>query len=122
MGNICPEGSVIKATSIDPEVVGADGVFRHTGPAKVFTSEHAAISAIKKQTDRTIESGDVIVLAGCGPLGTGMEETYQLTSGAQILEVRQARHLANRCAFFRCEHWCLRGTHGARSAGRRAYW
>lgn len=26
-GNICPEGSVIKATSIDPEVVGADGVF-----------------------------------------------------------------------------------------------
>lgn len=85
-GNICPEGSVIKATSIDPEVVGADGVFRHTGPAKVFTSEHAAISAIKKQTDRTIESGDVIVLVGCGPLGTGMEETYQLTSALKYLK------------------------------------
>lgn len=85
-GNICPEGSVIKATSIDPEVVGADGVFRHTGPAKVFTSEHAAISAIKKQTDRTIESGDVILLIGCGPLGTGMEETYQLTSALKYLK------------------------------------
>ena len=85
-GNLCPEGSVIKATSIDPQVVGADGVFRHTGPAKVFTSEHAAISAIKKQTDRTIESGDVILLIGCGPLGTGMEETYQLTSALKYLK------------------------------------
>ncbi len=85
-GNICPEGSVIKATSIDPEVVGADGVFRHTGPAKVFTSERAAIAAIKKQSDRTIESGDVIVLIGCGPLGTGMEETYQLTSALKYLK------------------------------------
>ncbi|MCC6509991.1 MAG: YjhG/YagF family D-xylonate dehydratase [Pirellulaceae bacterium] len=85
-GNICPDGAVIKATSIDPEVVGSDGVFRHTGPAKVFTSEHAAISAIKKQTDRTIQSGDVIVLMGCGPLGTGMEETYQLTSALKYLK------------------------------------
>ena len=85
-GNLCPEGSVIKATSIDPQVVGVDGVFRHTGPAKVFTSEHAAISAIKKQTDRTIESGDVILLIGCGPLGTGMEETYQLTSALKYLK------------------------------------
>ncbi len=58
---------MIKATSIDPEVVGADGVFRHTGPAKVFTSEREAIATIKKQTNRTIEAGDVIVLIGCGP-------------------------------------------------------
>ncbi len=85
-GNICPDGSVIKATSIDPEVVGSDGVFRHTGPAKVFTSEHEAIKAIKKQSNRTIESGDVIVLIGCGPLGSGMEETYQLTSALKYLK------------------------------------
>ncbi len=52
----------------------------------MFTSEHAAISAIKKQTDRTIESGDVVVLMGCGPLGTGMEETYQLTSALKYLK------------------------------------
>lgn len=79
-GNLCPEGSVIKATAIDSSVVGDDGVFRHVGPAKVFTSERNAIAAIKGQGDRQVESGDVLVLIGCGPLGTGMEETYQLTS------------------------------------------
>ncbi len=79
-GNLCPEGSVIKATAIDPSVIDEDGVFRHTGPAKVFTSEAAAIAAIKGQSERRVEAGDVLVLAGCGPLGTGMEETYQLTS------------------------------------------
>ncbi len=26
-GNLCPEGSVIKATSIDPTVIDADGVY-----------------------------------------------------------------------------------------------
>lgn len=85
-GNICPDGSVIKATSIDPEVIGKDGVFRHTGPARVFTSEHDAIAVIKKQAGRPIEAGDIIVLIGCGPLGTGMEETYQLTSALKYLK------------------------------------
>lgn len=79
-GNLCPEGSVIKATAIDPSVIGDDGVFRQTGPAKVFTSEREAIAAIKGQSERKVEPGDVLVLIGCGPLGTGMEETYQLTS------------------------------------------
>ncbi|MCA9133609.1 MAG: YjhG/YagF family D-xylonate dehydratase, partial [Planctomycetales bacterium] len=79
-GNLCPEGAVIKATSIDPAVVDDDGVFRHTGPAKVFTSEKAAIAAIKGQAAKQVVAGDVLVLIGCGPLGTGMEETYQLTS------------------------------------------
>jgi putative YjhG/YagF family dehydratase len=85
-GNICPDGAVIKATSIDPDVVGKDGVFRHTGRARVFTSEHAAIAAIKKQAGAPIESGDIILLIGCGPLGTGMEETYQLTSALKYLK------------------------------------
>jgi dihydroxyacid dehydratase/phosphogluconate dehydratase len=31
VGNIAPEGSVIKATAIDPSVVDDDGVYRHTG-------------------------------------------------------------------------------------------
>jgi xylonate dehydratase len=97
-GNVCPEGSVIKATAIDPSVVGEDGVFRHTGPAKVFTSEKAAIAAIKGQAERRVEPGDVLVLAGCGPMGTGMEETYQLTSalkhikwGKQVTIITDAR-------------------------------
>ncbi len=82
LGNLAPEGSVIKSTSIAPEVVDADGVYRHTGPARVFTSEHAAITAIK---EGHIQAGDVLVLIGRGPSGTGMEETYQLTSALKQL-------------------------------------
>lgn len=75
-GNLAPEGSVIKSTAIDPAVVDADGVYRHEGPAKVFTSEKAAMAALKQ---KKIQAGDVMVLAGIGPLGTGMEETAQIT-------------------------------------------
>jgi putative YjhG/YagF family dehydratase len=81
-GNIAPEGAVIKSTAIDPSVVDADGIYRHEGPARVFVREKDAIAAIKKSL---IQSGDVLVLAGCGPLGTGMEETYQLTSALKHL-------------------------------------
>src|SRR5881396_2528881 len=81
-GNIAPEGSVIKSTSIDPSVVDSDGVYRKEGPARVFTSEKQAMAAIK---EGRIIAGDIIVLAGCGPLGTGMEETYQLTSALKYL-------------------------------------
>jgi dihydroxyacid dehydratase/phosphogluconate dehydratase len=76
---------VIKATSIDPSVVGADGVYRKVGPARVFTSERDAIRAVKGQTDDPIKSGDVMVLIGRGPLGCGMEETYQITSALKFL-------------------------------------
>jgi putative YjhG/YagF family dehydratase len=84
-GNLAPAGAVIKSTAIDPSVVDADGVYRQTGPARVFTSERAAIAAIKGQTERPIVPGDVIVLMGRGPLGCGMEETYQLTSALKFL-------------------------------------
>ena len=86
LGNLCPEGSVIKATSIDPAVVDADGVYRKTGPARVFCTEHAAILAVKGQSDKPIQPGDIIVLIGRGPLGSGMEETYQLTSALKFLK------------------------------------
>ncbi|HEY6225710.1 MAG TPA: YjhG/YagF family D-xylonate dehydratase, partial [Verrucomicrobiae bacterium] len=82
VGNLAPEGSVIKSTAIDPSVVEADGVYRKEGPARVFTSEREAMNAIKAGK---INSGDVIVLMGCGPIGTGMEETYQLTSALKHL-------------------------------------
>jgi putative YjhG/YagF family dehydratase len=81
-GNLAPEGSVIKATAIDPSVVDSDGVYRKRGPAKVFLSEREAISAIK---EGRIEANDVIVLICAGPTGTGMEETYQLTSALKYL-------------------------------------
>jgi len=80
--NLAPEGSIIKSTAIDPSVIGEDGVYRLEGPAKVFPSEAAAIEAIKSGG---IEAGDVMVLAGIGPMGTGMEETYQVTSALKYL-------------------------------------
>lgn len=84
-GNLAPGGSVIKSTAIDPRVIDADGVYRHTGPARVFASEKAVIAAIKGLAGEPIEPGDVIVLAGRGPLGSGMEETYQVTSALKFL-------------------------------------
>lgn len=84
-GNLAPEGSVIKSTSIDKSVIDADGVYRKVGPARVFASEREAIAAIKGLGDRQIVAGDIIVLAGRGPLGCGMEETYQLTSALRYL-------------------------------------
>ena len=98
VGNICPEGSVIKATAIDPSRVDADGVYRKTGPARVFTTERAAIAAVKGQSDQAVRPGDVLVLAGRGPMGSGMEETYQITSalkhiswGSEVAVVTDAR-------------------------------
>ena len=85
-GNLAPKGSVIKSTAIDSRVVDADGVYRKIGPARVFTRERDAVAAIKGQTPFPIVPGDVIVLAGRGPLGSGMEETYQITSALRYLE------------------------------------
>ena len=84
-GNVAPDGSVIKATTIDPSLLDENRVFKFQGAARVFSSERDAIAAIKGQSDQPVKPGDVIVLAGCGPMGTGMEETYQLTSALKHL-------------------------------------
>jgi putative YjhG/YagF family dehydratase len=85
VGNLAPQGSVVKATAIDPSVVGPDEVYRHRGPVRVFTSEAAAVAAIKGRGERPLQPGDVLVLAGVGPFGTGMEETYQVTSALKFI-------------------------------------
>ena len=84
-GNLAPEGSVIKSTAIDPSVVDDDGVYRKTGPARVFVSEREAIAAIKGNHEKPVQAGDILVLIGRGPMGSGMEETYQLTSALRYL-------------------------------------
>jgi len=84
-GNLSPQGAVIKSTAIDPSVVDADGVYRKTGHARVFTSERTAIAAVKGLSENPVKAGDIIALIGCGPMGTGMEETYQLTSALKYL-------------------------------------
>jgi dihydroxyacid dehydratase/phosphogluconate dehydratase len=66
-------------------MVGDDQVFRHRAPVRVFTSERAAIQAIKGQSDNPIQPGDIIVLIGIGPMGTGMVETAQITSALKYV-------------------------------------
>jgi dihydroxyacid dehydratase/phosphogluconate dehydratase len=87
-------------------------VYRKTGSARVFTREVDAIAAIKglgrisnpsspptasAQTNderignpsygvvQPIKPGDIIVLMGRGPMGSGMEEIYQITSALKHL-------------------------------------
>lgn len=92
VGNISPEGSVIKSTAIDPSVVDPDGVYRKTGPVRVFTSERDAVAAIKGRTDRPIKAGDIVVLMCRGPMGAGMEEIYQITAALKHLSF--GKHVA----------------------------
>jgi xylonate dehydratase len=86
-GNLAPDGAIVKSTAIARNTIGADGVFRLTGPARVFTTERAAIAAIKSTGADRIAANTVIVLAGRGPLGAGMEEVYQVTSALKYLDV-----------------------------------
>ena len=86
LGNLAPDGSVVKATAIDPAVIDDDGVYRHRGPARVFTDERDAIQAVKGTSSSTpVRAGDVIVLIGMGPSGTGMQETAQITTALRYL-------------------------------------
>jgi putative YjhG/YagF family dehydratase len=88
VGNLAPEGSVIKSTAIDASLI-EDHVYRHRGPARVFTTEAAAIEAIKSGG---IGQGDVIVLVCGGPKGAGMQEIYQITSALKALP--HCKHVA----------------------------
>ncbi|HWS88857.1 MAG TPA: YjhG/YagF family D-xylonate dehydratase [Pyrinomonadaceae bacterium] len=84
-GNLAPQGAIVKSTAIDRALVGPDGVYRLTGPARVFTSERATIAAIKSRGEDRIKAGEVIVLICRGALGAGMEEVYQITSALKYM-------------------------------------
>jgi putative YjhG/YagF family dehydratase len=89
MGNLAPEGSVIKSTAIDSSLVNENNVYSHVGPAKVFTSEELAILAIKTGK---VAHGDVVVLICGGPAGAGMQEIYQIT--AALKQLPHCKHVA----------------------------
>jgi len=91
-GNLAPEGALVKSTAIDASLVGPDRVYRHRGPARVFTTEAAAIAAIKNRGPEGLRPGDVLVLMGRGPLGAGMEEIFQVTGALRHLEF--GKHVA----------------------------
>ena len=88
-GNLAPEGSVVKSTSIDPAVVDADNVYRKRGRAKVYVTEKSAIRAIKQHE---VQAGDIMVLICGGPMGSGMQEIYQITSALKHLHF--GKHIA----------------------------
>ena len=97
-GNLAPEGSVIKSTAIDPSMLDQNGIYRQTGPAKVFTTEREAMRAVKGLGSKQVDPGDIIVLCGRGPLGAGMEEVAQvalalkhLSWGKQVALLTDAR-------------------------------
>jgi putative YjhG/YagF family dehydratase len=89
MGNLAPEGSIIKSTAIDASLIDAANVYRHRGPAKVFVTEEAAIRAIKSGD---VTQGDVVVLICGGPQGAGMQEIYQVTSA--LKQLPHCKHVA----------------------------
>jgi putative YjhG/YagF family dehydratase len=101
-GNLAPDGAVIKSTSIDASVIDPDGVYRKTGPARVFIRETDAFAALKSKGPERVKSGDVMVLICRGPMGAGMEEIYQITA-----------------ALLRCFH---RRLHRARQSGGAGGW
>jgi putative YjhG/YagF family dehydratase len=81
-GNLAPEGSVIKSTAIDPSLLDSDGVYRKTGPARVCIGERAGIQAIR---EGAVRPGDIMAVMCAGPLGSGMEETLQVTGALKNL-------------------------------------
>src|SRR4029079_8211913 len=68
-GSLAPDGCVVKVAGYDRT--------SHTGPARVFDSEEAAMQAV---TARQINAGDVVVIRYEGPIGgPGMREMLGVT-------------------------------------------
>ena len=84
-GNLAPGGSLVKATAIDPSRRRE----RRLPPARARPRLHVRGRRDRRPSrDRPqpkLQPGDVLVLAGLGPRGTGMEETYQVTSALKFL-------------------------------------
>jgi dihydroxy-acid dehydratase len=69
-GNIAPDGCVVKLAGHERRV--------HSGPARVFDGEEAAMKAV---LGKDIREGDVVVIRGEGPAGgPGMREMLAVTA------------------------------------------
>lgn len=83
-GNIARNGCVVKTAGVD------ESIFKFSGPAKVFTSQEAAVDAILHDK---IKAGDVVVITYEGPKGgPGMQEMLYPTSYIK------SKHLGKQCA------------------------
>jgi len=89
-GNLAPNGSVIKTGAVDPTMMV------HTGPARIYESQDAAVIGIKTGD---VQSGDVVVIRYEGPKGgPGMPEMLAPTSaimgmglGAEVALITDGR-------------------------------
>jgi dihydroxy-acid dehydratase len=71
-GNLAPEGAVVKAGGVAPEML------RHEGPAVIFESQDEALAGI---LSGAVKAGDVVVIRYEGPKGgPGMQEMLSPTS------------------------------------------
>ena len=69
-GNVAPDGCVVKLSGHERR--------KHTGPARVFDGEEAAMAAVLAHE---IQSGDVVVIRAEGPAGgPGMREMLAVTA------------------------------------------
>ena len=69
-GNVAPDGCVVKLAGHERRA--------HTGPARVFDGEEAAMAAVLA---KEIRAGDVVVIRGEGPAGgPGMREMLAVTA------------------------------------------
>ncbi len=83
-GNIAQDGCVVKTAGVD------ESILRFSGPAKVFTSQEAAVDGILRDK---VKSGDVVVITHEGPKGgPGMQEMLYPTSYIK------SKHLGKECA------------------------
>ncbi|MDW5549903.1 dihydroxy-acid dehydratase [Methanosarcina sp.] len=80
-GSLAPEGAVIKQAAVDP------GMHVHTGPARVYDGEKAAMESILAGN---VKPGDVVIIRYEGPKGgPGMREMLAVTAalgGMGLLE------------------------------------
>ena len=69
-GNVAPDGCVVKLAGHERR--------KHTGPARVFDGEEAAMAAVLA---KEVRAGDVVVIRGEGPAGgPGMREMLAVTA------------------------------------------
>ena len=85
VGNLAPEGSVIKATAIDASVVDDDQRLPPPRSGARVRRRARGDRAVKGDGRPIPREGDVIVLIGNGPSGTGMQETAQITTALNYL-------------------------------------
>lgn len=72
MGSLAPDGAVVKKSAV------AEEMLKHTGPARVFDGEDAAVDAIMRGE---INKGEVLIIRYEGPKGgPGMREMLTPTS------------------------------------------